>query len=148
MEDGTILSWKSTSKTSFSEEATSLKGHKGSLLSLIVGAKKLFSGSIDHTIRVCDLESLDCKHVLNGHTGDVTSVMCWDQYLLCGSLDKMINVWGATKSGNIEEVYKHDVDDAVVAFCGMHDEEEKPILLCSYKDNGVCLYDLPSQVFF
>ncbi|KAI3683203.1 hypothetical protein L1987_83703 [Smallanthus sonchifolius] len=143
MEDGTILSWKSTSKTSFSEEATSLKGHKGSVLSLIIGAKKLFSGSTDHTIRVWDIESLECKHVLNGHTGDVTSVICWDQYLLSGSLDKTIKVWGATESGSIEEVYKHDVDDGVVAFCGIHDAVEKPILLCSCKDNGVCLYDLP-----
>ncbi|KAK1413472.1 hypothetical protein QVD17_35245 [Tagetes erecta] len=146
MEDGTILSWKSTSKTSFSDEATSLKGHTGSVLSLIVGAKKLFSGSADHTIRVWDVESLECKHVLNGHTGDVTSVICWDQYLLSGSLDKTIKVWGAAESGNIEEVYKHDVDNGVITFCGMHDAEKKPILLCSIKDNGVCLYDLPTFV--
>ncbi|KAK9058314.1 hypothetical protein SSX86_023155 [Deinandra increscens subsp. villosa] len=144
MEDGTILSWKSTSKTSFSEEATSLKGHRGSVLSLIIGAKMLFSGSTDHTIRVWDLESLECKHVLKGHTSDVTSVICWDRYLFSGSLDKTIKAWGATESGNIEEVYKHDVDDGVVAFCGMHDAEQKPILLCSCKDNGVRLYDLPS----
>ncbi|GJW61902.1 hypothetical protein Tco_0111237 [Tanacetum coccineum] len=30
MEDGTILSWKSTFETSFCEEPTSLKGHTGS----------------------------------------------------------------------------------------------------------------------
>ncbi|KAI7755296.1 hypothetical protein M8C21_007096 [Ambrosia artemisiifolia] len=144
MEDGTILSWKSTSKSSFSDEATSLKGHTGSVLSLIVGAKMLFSGSADRTIRVWDVESLECKHVLNGHSGDVTSVICCNQYLFSGSLDKTIKVWGATASGNIEEVYRHDADDGVLAFCGMHDAEENPILLCSCKDNGVCLYDLPS----
>ncbi|KAJ0669617.1 putative transcription factor C3H family [Helianthus annuus] len=143
-EDGTVLSWKSTSKSSFSDESTSLKGHTGSVLSLIIGAKKLFSGSADCTIRVWDVESLECKHVLNGHSGDVTSVICWDQYLFSGSLDKTIKVWGATASGNIEEVYRHDADDGVLAFCGMHDSEEKPILLCSCKDNGVCIYDLPS----
>ncbi|KAJ0634327.1 putative transcription factor C3H family [Helianthus annuus] len=160
-EDGTVLSWKSTSKSSFSDESTSLKGHTGSVLSLIIGAKKLFSGSADCTIRVkivstfllivvpfslkvWDVESLECKHVLNGHSGDVTSVICWDQYLFSGSLDKTIKVWGATASGNIEEVYRHDADDGVLAFCGMHDSEEKPILLCSCKDDGVCIYDLPS----
>ncbi|KAJ9539505.1 hypothetical protein OSB04_032238 [Centaurea solstitialis] len=144
MEDGTVLSWKSTSETSFSGEPTSLVGHTKSVLSLIVGAKRLFSGSADHTIRVWNTESLECLHVLHGHTGDVTAILCWDLYLLSGSLDKKIKVWAATESGNIEEVYEHDVDDGVLAFCGMHDAEAKPILLCSCKDNGVCLYDLPS----
>lgn len=146
MEDGTVLSWKCTSETSFSGAPTSLEGHTKSVLSLIVGAKRLFSGSADHTIRVWDTESLECVHVLNGHTGDVTAVLCWDHYLLSGSLDKKIKIWAATESGNIEEVYEHDVDDGVVAFCGMHDAEGKPILLCSCKDNSVCLYDLPSFV--
>lgn len=114
MQDGTILSWKSASKTSFSEDSTSLKGHSGSVLSLIIGAKKLFSGSADHTIRVWDCDSLECTHVLNGHTSDVTAVLCWDQYLLSGSLDKTIKVWGASESGNIEEVYIHNVNDVSV----------------------------------
>ena len=53
VQDGTILSSKSTSETSFCEEPTSLKGHTGSVLSLVVGAGMLFSGSSDHSIRVC-----------------------------------------------------------------------------------------------
>ncbi|PWA77958.1 hypothetical protein CTI12_AA221290 [Artemisia annua] len=146
MEDGTILSWKSTSETSFCEEPTSLKGHTRSVLSLVVGAGMLFSGSSDHSIRVWSLDSLECRHVLNGHTGDVTAVICWDRYLFSGSLDKTIKVWGATEDGNIEQVYKHDVDNGVLAFCGMHDAEKKPMLLCLCKDSGVHIYDLPSFV--
>ncbi|KAJ0808522.1 putative transcription factor WD40-like family [Helianthus annuus] len=60
---------------------------------------------VPFSLKVWDVESLECKHVLNGHSGDVTSVICWDQYLFSGSLDKTIKVWGATASGNIEEVY-------------------------------------------
>ncbi|PWA70003.1 hypothetical protein CTI12_AA292690 [Artemisia annua] len=146
MEDGTILSWKSTSETSFCEEPTSLKGHTGSVLSLVVGAGTLFSGSSDHSIRAWSLDSLECKHVFNGHKGDVTAVICWDRYLISGSLDKTIKVWGATEDGNIEQVYKHDVDNGVLAFCGMHDAEKKPMLLCLCKDSGVHIYDLPSFV--
>ncbi|KAI3826800.1 hypothetical protein L1987_00856 [Smallanthus sonchifolius] len=41
-------------------------------------------------------------------------------YLLSGSLDKTIKVWGATESGNIEEVYKHDVDDKKRRACYVH----------------------------
>nr|GFC91756.1 zinc finger CCCH domain-containing protein 48-like isoform X1 [Tanacetum cinerariifolium] len=120
-------------------------GHTGSVLSLVVGAGMLFSGSSDHhSIRVWSLDSLECRHVLNGHTSDVTAVICWDQYLFTGSLDKTIKVWGATENGNIEQVYKHDVDNCVLAFCGMHDAKKNPILLCSCKDSGVHIYDLPS----
>ena len=111
VQDGTILSWKSTSKTSFCEQPTSLKGHTGSVLSLFVGAGMLFSGSSDHSIRVWSLDSLECRHALDGHTGDVTAVICWDRYLISGSLDITIKVWGATEDGNIEQVYKHDVDN-------------------------------------
>uniref|UniRef100_UPI001CB9413A zinc finger CCCH domain-containing protein 48-like n=1 Tax=Erigeron canadensis TaxID=72917 RepID=UPI001CB9413A len=144
MESGTILSWKSTAQTSFSEEATSLKGHTGAVLSLIIGAKRLYSGSADHTIRVWGCESLRCSHVLSGHTSDVTAVLCWDQYLFSGSLDNTIKVWGETESGSIEQVYKHEVNNGVLALRGMHDAEEKPIMLCSCRDDGVHLYDLPS----
>ncbi|XP_071715678.1 zinc finger CCCH domain-containing protein 48-like [Rutidosis leptorrhynchoides] len=146
MEDGTILSWKSTSKSSFSEEATCMNGHTGSVLSLIIGNKRLYSGSADHTIRAWDCNSLECIHVLSGHKSDVTTVLCWDQYLLSGSLDKTIKVWGAAEGGNLVQVYQLDVVDAVLALCGMHGAEGKPILLCSCKDNGVYLFDLPSFV--
>ncbi|KVI11072.1 G-protein beta WD-40 repeat-containing protein [Cynara cardunculus var. scolymus] len=153
IQDGTILAWKSTSETSFSQVAVALKGHTGAVLSLVVGAHKLFSGSADHTIRVWDPKSLECMHVLKGHTGDVTTVLCWDNYLLSGSLDKNIKVsslnlllhaWAATENGNIEEIYQHNVDEEMLQFHGILDAEDKPILVCACKDSSVRLYDLPS----
>ncbi|KAI8025986.1 Zinc finger CCCH domain-containing protein 48 [Camellia lanceoleosa] len=39
---------------------------------------------------------------------------------------------------------KHLCVCGVLALCGIHDAEAKPILLCSCNDNSVRLYDLPS----
>ncbi|KAM7476368.1 hypothetical protein LguiB_023611 [Lonicera macranthoides] len=52
-EDGTISAWKSGSVTSSPELTASLKGHTRAVLSLIVRAERLYSGSMDFTVRVC-----------------------------------------------------------------------------------------------
>ncbi|KAM7508885.1 hypothetical protein LguiA_019338 [Lonicera macranthoides] len=143
-EDGTILCWRFNSEANSSELFASLKGHSGAVISLTVGANKLYSGSKDSKIRVWDLETLQCNLTLNGHDSSVTSLLCWDSFLLSGSMDNTIKVWAATDSGNLEVVYEHNEEDGVLALCGIHDAEAKPILLCSCKDNNVHLYDLPS----
>ncbi|KAM7508886.1 hypothetical protein LguiA_019339 [Lonicera macranthoides] len=135
-EDGTIFCWRFNSEANSSAIFASLKGHGGAVLSLTLGANRLYSGSMDSTIRVWDLDSLKCKLVLNRHASSVTSLIYWDSFLLSGSLDNTIKVWAATESGNLEV--------GVLALCGIHDAEAKPILLCSRKDNTVRLYDLPS----
>ncbi|KAL2477764.1 Zinc finger CCCH domain-containing protein 63 [Forsythia ovata] len=144
VEGGTILAWKFCTETNIPELAAMLKGHSGAVCSLVVGANRLYSGSSDSTIRLWDLETLQCMQTLHGHTRDVTSVICWDSYLLSASLDKTLKVWAATKSGNLEVVYELKKECGVVALCGIHDAEAQPILLCSYNDNTVRLYDLPS----
>lgn len=53
MQDGTILCWRFNSEANSSELFASLKSHSGAVLSLIVGANSLYSGSMDSTIRVC-----------------------------------------------------------------------------------------------
>lgn len=53
MQDGTILAWKSGSETSSPQLTASLKGHTRAVLSLIVRAERLYSGSMDFTVRVC-----------------------------------------------------------------------------------------------
>ncbi|KAF5766477.1 putative transcription factor C3H family [Helianthus annuus] len=126
-EDGTFLSWKSTSKSSFSDESTSLKGHTGSVLSLIIGSKKLFSGSADCTIRVRYSNHLS-------------------RYFDCID-ENRINLFTDSGSFFVEGMgvesleCKHvlnghsgDVTGGVLAFCRMHDSEEKAILLCSCRN--------------
>ncbi|KAL3517081.1 hypothetical protein ACH5RR_023983 [Cinchona calisaya] len=144
VQDGSILAWKSTSESSCPEVVANLKGHRLAVLCLVVGANCLYSGSKDENIRVWDLKTLQCLHILKGHTNSVTSVLCWDKYLLSGSLDNTLKVWAASEFGDLEVVYEVEEECGIVALCGIHDTEAKPILLCSCKDNSVCLYDLPS----
>ncbi|KAK9273123.1 hypothetical protein L1049_017930 [Liquidambar formosana] len=143
-QDGAILAWKPNSETNSFQLAVSMKGHSGAVVSLVVGANRLYSGSMDHTIRVWDIDTLQCIHTLTGHTAVVMSLLCWDQYLLSCSLDQTIKVWVATEGGNVEVAYTHNEEHGVLALCGMHDAEAKPILFCSSNDNSVHLYELPS----
>lgn len=144
-DSGVILVW--TAKGPF-QLAASLNGHTAAVVCLRIGsaATKLYSGSVDHTIRVWDLETLQCVATLNEHSDVVTSVIGWDQFLISCSLDCMIKVWHMTEKGNfnLEVIYTHNVEHGIVALLGMHDAEGKPVLVCSSSDNSICLYDLPS----
>ncbi|KAF6133957.1 hypothetical protein GIB67_040721 [Kingdonia uniflora] len=140
--DGNILAWKAG--TNDFEPAAALQGHSLAVISLVVGANRLYSGSMDHTIKVWDLETLSCIQTLTEHTSVVMSVLCWEQFLLSCSLDKTIKVWAATDSGNLEVTYTHKEENGLLALCGMHDTEAKPVLICPCNDNTVRLYDLPS----
>ncbi|XWS48385.1 hypothetical protein CRYUN_Cryun13aG0072100 [Craigia yunnanensis] len=50
-QDGTILAWKFNHVTNSFEPAASLKGHTLAVVSLVVGANRLYSGSMDHSIK-------------------------------------------------------------------------------------------------
>ncbi|XP_042495573.1 zinc finger CCCH domain-containing protein 48-like [Macadamia integrifolia] len=143
-QDGKILAWKIDAASNCFQPVASLEGHSLAVVSLVVGADRLYSGSMDHTIRVWDLETLQCIHTLTGHTSAVMSVLCWKEYLLSCSLDKTIKVWAATESGNIEVVHTHNEENGVLTLCGVHDGQLKPVLMCSCDDNTVHIYDLPS----
>lgn len=52
MQDGAILAWKFNVATNCFEPAASLKGHSLAVVSLVVGANRLYSGSMDNSIRV------------------------------------------------------------------------------------------------
>lgn len=149
-EEGVIYVWKgkacSDAKANPFHPLQALNAHTGAVVSLRVGTLvKLYSGSVDHTIRVWDLETLECTMTLNGHSDAVTSLICWSKCLISCSLDHTIKVWASMgEEGNIGEIYTHTEEHGLLALSGMHDAEDKPVLFCSSNDNSVRIYDLPS----
>ncbi|MED6145328.1 hypothetical protein PIB30_024081 [Stylosanthes scabra] len=141
-----------------------LYGPKGRVLAMVVGSETLFagdedgvisawrgssesmlySGSMDHSIKVWDMDTLQCKMTLSGHADTVTSLICWDSYLLSSSTDCTVKVWVATEEGPLKVTYTHREENGVCALRGMTDADAKPILFCSCVDNSVRLYELPS----
>ncbi|CAL9782216.1 unnamed protein product [Musa acuminata subsp. burmannicoides] len=145
-QDAHILAWKFNVAGNCFEPAASLNGHRLAVVSLVVGVMRLYSGSMDHTIKVWDLATLQCLQTLDDHTSVVTSLLCWDQFLLSSSLDQTIKVWAATESGNLEVKYIHNKEHGVLVLRGMHDAQAKPVLLCSCIDKSIHIYDLPSFI--
>nr|XP_011459760.1 PREDICTED: zinc finger CCCH domain-containing protein 48-like [Fragaria vesca subsp. vesca] len=142
-QEGIIVVWTDGPEDNPFQLAAPLEGHTGAVLCLKVEADRLYSGSVDHTIRVWALNTLQCIMTLDTHSDAVTSLICWGQFLISCSLDCTIKVW-AEKGGNLEATYTHTQEHGLLGLSGMTDAEAKPVLLCSCKDNSVWLYELPS----
>uniref|UniRef100_A0A1J3J4U7 Zinc finger CCCH domain-containing protein 59 n=3 Tax=Noccaea caerulescens TaxID=107243 RepID=A0A1J3J4U7_NOCCA len=143
---GSISVWKATENESDPfTYLTSLEGHhSGAVTCFIAGGQQLYSGSVDKTIKVWDLNTLECTVTLRQHTDTVTSLLCWDQYLLSSSLDGTIKVWACSENGSLRVTNTRRQEQSVHALCGMHDADAKPIIFCSYQNGTVGIYDLPS----
>ncbi|XP_057429597.1 zinc finger CCCH domain-containing protein 48-like [Lotus japonicus] len=143
-EDGVISAWRGSSDANSPFElVASLSGHTKAVSCLTVGVNRLYSGSMDQSIKVWDLDTLECLMTLNGHTGEVTSLICWSDFLLSGASDCTIKIWVATEEGPLKVTYTHTLENGVVALNGMTDAEGKHVLCCSSRDNSVRLYELP-----
>uniref|UniRef100_A0ACD5VXH5 Uncharacterized protein n=1 Tax=Avena sativa TaxID=4498 RepID=A0ACD5VXH5_AVESA len=143
--DGSIMAWKFPAKESNLRPVAILKGHERQVISLSVSATRLYSGSLDNTIRVWDLKTLQCVQTLSEHKAAVTSVLCWDQKLLSCSLDKTVKVWSASESGNLEVMHTHSEEHGLRTLFGMHRVGRTPVLFCSLHNSScIRLLDLPS----
>ncbi|CAL9234259.1 unnamed protein product [Arabidopsis halleri] len=144
---GSILVWKATDSDESDpfKYLTALEGHhSGEVSCFVVGGQLLYSGSVDRTIKVWDLNTLQCIMTLKQHTGTVTSLLCWDKCLISSSLDGTIKVWACSGNGSLKVVQTLKEEQSVHALCGMHDAEAKPIIFCSYQNGTVGIFDLPS----
>eukprot|EP00271_Cylindrocystis_brebissonii_P005155 TRINITY_DN17101_c0_g1_i1.p1 TRINITY_DN17101_c0_g1~~TRINITY_DN17101_c0_g1_i1.p1 ORF type:complete len:447 (-),score=48.39 TRINITY_DN17101_c0_g1_i1:1268-2608(-) len=149
--DGQILVWKMPESPGGGFEAAgALAGHTAGIVTLQVAGDRLYSGSMDHTIRVWDLPSGgQCVQTLAGHTDVVMGLLCWGVHLLSCSLDGTVKVWEANAAGQFELKYTHEGSgedgktEAALAMCGSLDASSRPVLLVAYNDNTVRLFDLP-----
>ncbi|BBN17984.1 protein MpC3H30 [Marchantia polymorpha subsp. ruderalis] len=156
IQDGSVLAWKFSTITNAFEPAASLLGHNGAVITLMIHGSQLFSGSIDKSIKVWDLGTGQCVQTLQGHTHVVMRLLVWDKFLLSCSLDGTVRVWGPNSEGFFESRYTHPEDNDVevnprsvelagaLTMCGTMDSSGKPVLICSYNDNTVHFYDLPT----
>ncbi|KAJ4901415.1 Zinc finger CCCH domain-containing protein 59 [Raphanus sativus] len=143
---GSISVWKATNSESDPfTYLTSLEGHhSGEVTCFIVGGQQLYSGSVDKTIKVWDLNTLECTTTLRQHTDTVTSLLCWDQYLISSSLDGTIKVWACSENGSLKVTNTRRQGQSVHTLSGITDAEDKPIVFCSYENGTVSICDLPS----
>ncbi|CAN0888461.1 Zinc finger CCCH domain-containing protein 17 [Linum grandiflorum] len=141
-QDGMIWSCKTAARDQGNLSA-SLTGHTSPVVSLTFEASsgRLFSGSRDGTIKVWDGSTLQCLATFKGHEGAVMSLLLFGGFLLSCSLDCKIKVW----SGCGEVKYTHEEADAALALRRVV-LNGKPILLCSWNNNSVGVYELPSFV--
>jgi len=143
--DGRIMAWKFPSKQSNMEPVSILTGHQRAVISLSISATRLYSSSLDKTIKVWDLMTLKCVQTLSEHKAAVTSVLCWDEKLLSCSLDKTVKLWTLSESGNLQVKYTHAEEHGLCTLFGMHRVGKTPVLFCSlHNSNCIRQLDLPS----
>ncbi|KAF0916031.1 hypothetical protein E2562_000660 [Oryza meyeriana var. granulata] len=143
--DGRIMAWKFPDEKNDFGPVAILSGHERPVISLGVSATRLYSGSLDKTIKVWDLDTLQCVQTLSKHKAAVTSVLCWDGKLLSCSLDKTIKIWATSKSGDLQVIYTHSEEHGLRTLFSMHRVGKTPVLFCSlHNSNCIRLFDLPS----
>ncbi|KAL4233353.1 hypothetical protein ACF0H5_008035 [Mactra antiquata] len=88
---------------------TDLKGHTESVICVIFDHYRVASGGLDKTIRVWDMKTGKCQHVLKGHVKGVWCLNFFTQNLLVsGSYDGTIRVWNLRTGKCNKTIFAHD----------------------------------------
>ncbi|CBQ73387.1 conserved hypothetical protein [Sporisorium reilianum SRZ2] len=109
-------------------------------------AGKLVSGSRDRTIRVWDVETGACKHILKGHTASVLSLQYDDQILVSVSSDGQVFVWDFASILATPKPSTPTADESSPATidpeCGalVHDKAER--VHCVLRDHSSAVLDV------
>ena len=84
----------------------------------IVQGKRIVSVSRDGTMRVWDLETGECEHVLEGHADNVHSIAVHGNIIISGGYDKTARLWDATTGQQLQLLEGHGQKISSVASDG------------------------------
>ncbi len=122
----------------------SITGHAGWVSALTVDPQGhwLASGADDQTVRLWDLQSSQCRHVLEGHTGSVNALMVdpHGQWLASASDDQTVRVWN-TQSGQCNQVLASHNDSVLALAVDPHGQW----LASGSSDKTVHVWDIQSS---
>ncbi|GAA5947516.1 hypothetical protein JCM3765_001712 [Sporobolomyces pararoseus] len=95
-----------------------LSGHRHAVRAVAAAGRTVVSGSYDHNVRVWDLLTGECQHVLEGHTAKVYSVVLDHYRKQCasGSMDGTVKLW-STETG--EQLHSLDGHSSLVGLLGL-----------------------------
>lgn len=118
--DNTLHVWRLPDEdddgSSFDENAENnpflictLIGHTQSVRAIVGADNIIVSGSYDHTVRVWDLATKECKFVLKGHTDRIYAIQLDIERNRCisASMDSTIRVWDLATGKCLAELTNH-----------------------------------------
>jgi F-box and WD-40 domain protein CDC4 len=95
------------------------------------------SGSKDATIRVWDIASGDCRHVLAGHTSGVLSMTIFNNKLVSGSFDRTVKIWDLSNAQCLQTLEGHA---GGISILGLN--ENKTLLAAGYGRGNFTIWRL------
>ncbi|GAA5931726.1 F-box/WD repeat-containing protein [Sporobolomyces koalae] len=95
-----------------------LSGHRHAVRAVAAAGRTVVSGSYDHTVRVWDLLTGKCTHVLEGHSQKVYAVVLDHRRNQCasGSMDGTVKIWSV---GTGEQLFSLDGHSSLVGLLGL-----------------------------
>eukprot|EP00889_Picochlorum_renovo_P005446 jgi/Picre1/32476/NNA_007822.t1 len=88
-----IHEWAAEHEDGGEDEGTVMSGHDEIVWALEKKGNSLVTASADSTVRIWDISSKRCTHVLEDHRRPVLSLASTDDYIFSGSYDYTVRVW-------------------------------------------------------
>ena len=150
--DFTIRVWEESDKDDTYACMCVLTEHTSSVCCMTLSPSLLFSGSIDKTIRVWDINTISAVplsnvYTLHGHTGGVRCIqLSWDcQRLYSGSIDHTIRVWDTSRTLLPSQFtcihVLHGHSDWIKGILPVHEREGESVLYSSSFDKTIRVWN-------
>jgi WD40 repeat protein len=93
-----------------------MHGHEQAVrVVLFADASTVVSGSVDTTVRVWNVETGECRFVLDGHSGAITALDVYGTIIVSGGTDMTVRIWDLT-TGQCTRVLAIDAEGTFTRF--------------------------------